>query len=171
MRYLVLAGLMFALGLVVVSLDAQEHRFVPVVRMRTGDGFFITVVQDRTMDRKQCFATAERFIRPLGRTCPECVVESVDCDGSLHGIEQALDSGAEIPLYTVSGAGLRMALVGPPGQVRERCERIATEMVLGGMKTAACVFPLTTGLDKVKKPFAYGPFRGTISLNAPSQRH
>ncbi len=102
MRYLVLAGLMFALGLVVVSLDATERQYVPVVRMRTGDGFFITVVQDRTRDRRQCFAAADRFVRPIEQSCPDCVIESVDCDGNLHGIEQALVSGGgNSPLHRI----------------------------------------------------------------------
>lgn len=47
MRDLVLAGLMFALGLLVVSLDAEEHTYIPVVRLRTGDGFFIRGPRER----------------------------------------------------------------------------------------------------------------------------
>ena len=69
MRYLVLAGLMFALGLVVVSLDAREHTYIPVVRLRTADGFFITAVQARTHDRKKCVEATDRFLGQIMRQC------------------------------------------------------------------------------------------------------
>ncbi|MGH8746673.1 MAG: hypothetical protein ACREUK_09295 [Burkholderiales bacterium] len=141
MRYLVLAGLMFALGLVVVSLDASEQTYIPVVRLRTAEGYFITAVQARTHDRRRCLEAAERFLGPIERQCPTCVVESVDCDAPLHGFEKALASGAAVPLYTIAAHGIRLALVGPPGGAKSSCEAIAAQMVVSGVPTASCVFP------------------------------
>ena len=141
MRYLVLAGLMFALGLLVVSLDAPERTYIPVVRLRTTEGFFITAVQSRARDPRKCDEANERFLGPIRSRCPDCVVESVGCDGRLHGFEQALASGAAVPLYTVSARGIRLALVGPPGGAKASCEEIAGQMVVSGLPTAACVFP------------------------------
>ena len=141
MRYLVLAGLMFALGLLVVSLDAPERTYIPVVRLRTGNGFFVTAVQARTHERRQCDEANDRFLDPIRRGCPSCVVESVDCGNRLHGFEKALESGAAVPLYTVAARGIRLALVGPPGGAKSSCEAIAVQMALGGVPAPACVFP------------------------------
>lgn len=143
MRYLVLAGLMFALGLVVVSLDATEHTYIPVVRLRTSEGFFITAVQARTHDRKKCVEATDRFVGPILRQCPTCVVESVDCDSPLHGFEKALATGAAVPLYTVSARGIRLALVGPPGGAKTSCEAIARQIAASGAPFASCVYPMS----------------------------
>jgi hypothetical protein len=154
MRYLVLAGLMFALGLLVVSLDAPERTYIPVVRLRTSDGYFITAVQARTHDPRQCDKANDRFLAPIRRGCPTCVVESVDCGDHLHGFEQALASDAPVPLYTVAAHGIRLALVGPPGGAKASCEAIAVQMTLGGVPAASCVFPRSDpGLaDKALSP-------------------
>ena len=133
---------MFVLGLAVLSLDATEYTYIPVVRLRTDEGFFITAVQTRTQSRKQCTEANERFLGPIRRQCSTCVVESVDCNiGPLHGFEQALASGAAVPLYTVAAHGIRLALVGPPGGAKSSCEAIARHMVFSGVASAACVFP------------------------------
>ena len=142
MRYLVLATLMFALGLVVVSLDATEQTYIPVVRLRTADGFFITAGQARTHDRKKCVEDTDRFLGPILRQCPSCAVESVDCEGELHGFEKALSEGAAVPLYTVTARGIRLALVGPPGGAKSSCQAIAQQIALSGAPTASCVFPM-----------------------------
>jgi hypothetical protein len=141
MRYLVLATLMFALGLVVVSLDVPERTYIPVVRLRTAEGYFITAVQARTHDRRKCVEAADRFLAPIERRCPSCVVESVDCDGPLHGFEKALAGGDPVPLYTVSARGIRLALVGPPGGAKASCEAIAGQIAENGAPSASCVFP------------------------------
>ena len=103
-----------------------------MVRLRTAEGYFITAVQARTHDRRKCAEATDRFLGPILRQCPTCVVESVDCDGPLHGFEQALASGAAVPLYTVSARGIRLALVGPPGGAKASCEAIATQMTRSG---------------------------------------
>ena len=84
MRYLVLSGLMFALGLLVVSLDARERNYVPVVRLRTSEGFFITAVQARTQDRRQCIEGPERFPRPIRRQWRTRGARSGGCGTALH---------------------------------------------------------------------------------------
>jgi hypothetical protein len=141
MRYLILATLMFALGLVVVSLDRPEQTYIPVVRLRTGEGYFITAVQTRTHDRRKCDAANERFIGPILSRCPECVVESVDCGVRLHGFERALAAGDAVPLYTVAARGIRLALVGPPGGTARSCDAIARLLSAGRVSDAACVRP------------------------------
>ncbi|HUJ87519.1 MAG TPA: hypothetical protein VLX30_11775 [Burkholderiales bacterium] len=152
MRYLVLASLMFALGVVVDTLEVGQRMYFPVVRLRTSEGFFITAVQARTDDARRCSEATERFVAPIRRLCPTCVVESQDCDSILYGFEKALAEGAAVPLYTVSAGGVRLALVGPPGGAKASCEAIAQQMVLSGAPSASCVFP---GVD----PAPAGPAR------------
>jgi hypothetical protein len=149
MRYLVLATLMFALGLLVVSLDAGEHSYFPVVRLRTTEGFFITAVQARAHDSKRCAEANDRFLAPIQRECPTCVVESVDCEETLHGFEQALANGEPVPLYTVSARGIRLALVGPPGGAKTSCEAIASQIAQSGAPSASCVFPMADPAPQV----------------------
>ena len=141
MRYLILAGLMFALGVVIDTLQVEPRTYFPVVRLRTGEGFFITVVQAGTRDPRQCSEATDRFVVPIRRLCPTCVVESEDCDSTLHGFEKALADGAAVPLYTVSGGGVRLALVGPPEGTKASCEAIGEQMVVSGAPSASCVFP------------------------------
>ena len=141
MRYFALAVLLFMVGVYATTLKLDPRPYSPVVRVRTGDGFFMTLVQARAATEKACMEAADDFVGPLARVCPTCVVESVDCSHELAGIDKALAEGAEVPLYRVSAEGVNMALVGPPDLVRERCERIAAAIVAQGMKTAACVYP------------------------------
>jgi len=141
LRYFVLALLMFALGVLASTFRLDPRPFHSVVRLRTADGFFMTLVQAHADSEKACMERADGFVTPLERACPTCVVESVDCSHDLAGIDRALADGTEVPLYRVTAAGVNMALVGPPSLVRERCEQIAEAIVAQGMKTAACVYP------------------------------
>jgi hypothetical protein len=141
LRYLVLAVLMLVAGVVVVTLDAGQRSYVPVVRLRTSDGFFMTMVQASTATETLCMKAVERFVAPLKRGCAGCSVESIECTHKLSGIERALADGTDVPLYRISAPGVNMALVGPPTLVRARCEHIAESMVGQGLQSAACVFP------------------------------
>ena len=122
-------------------------------------------MQTRTHDRRQCDEANDRFLGPILRECPTCVVESVDCDGPLHGFEEALASGAAVPLYTVSARGIRLALVGPPGGAKTSCEAIAKQIVLTGAPIGVLRFP--DGRPRAPAPapinrFPRGPIEGRI---------
>ena len=141
MRYFALAILLFVVGVYATTLRLDPRPYHPVVRVRTGDGFFMTLVQAGAKTQAACMKTINDISAPLARACPSCVVESADCSHELSGIDKALAEGAEVPLYRVEAEGVNMALVGPPSLVRERCERIAAQMVAHGMKSASCSFP------------------------------
>ena len=97
-----------------------------MVRLRTSDGFFITAVQARTHDRRQCDEANERFLAPIRRGCPTCVVESVDCDGPLHGFEKALASGAAgAALHGLRARDPARRWSARPGGAKTSCEAIA----------------------------------------------
>ena len=141
MKYIVLAVLMFLLGALLTTFRPEPQPLIPVVRMRTPDGFFVTFVQDRVRGHQVCKAAIDAYVEPLKAACPACAVESSDCATKLVGIEGALAEDRQLPIYAVSAEGLRMSVVGPPRLVKEWCERLATQLVLKGLKSAACVFP------------------------------
>jgi hypothetical protein len=141
MRYYVLALLMFALGALATTFKGDARPYTAVVRLRTADGFFITVVHSRAPTEKRCGERVDAFVKPLATACPTCTLESAECTRDLAGIDRALADGVDVPLYRVSAPGVTLGLVGPPSRVRDLCERIAEAMVGQGMKTASCVFP------------------------------
>jgi hypothetical protein len=141
LRYYVLALFMFALGALATTFKGDTRPYTAVVRLRTADGFFITVVHSRAPTEKRCGEMVDGFVKPLETACPTCTLESAECSRDLVGIDRALVEGSDLPLYRVSAAGVNIALVGPPATVRERCESIAESMVRQGLKTASCVFP------------------------------
>jgi len=65
------------------------------------------------------------------------------CERELQGVELALLMGDPMPMHVVIAPGLRLAIEGPKQRVRQECEQLATELVKGGARTAACVFPGT----------------------------
>jgi hypothetical protein len=58
-------------------------------------------------------------------------------------VELALLMGDPMPMHVVIAPGLRLAMEGPKERVREQCEQFASDLVKGGARTAACVFPGT----------------------------
>ena len=141
MKYFVLALLLAVLGLLVTTFEPRPTPSYPLVRVRTDDGFFLTLVQSRVHDQARCREAVDAFVATLAKACPSCTVESEECTLELQGIDKALAEGAPLPLYRVSAKELKIALIGPPAKVRARCERIAEGIVAQGMKTAACVYP------------------------------
>lgn len=141
MKYVVLAVLLLLVGVALTQIEFDNRTYVPIVRMRTDNGLFLTLVQDRTSRRKACREANERFVGPLGEACRGCTVESTDCAVQPEGIDRALANGEQLPLYTISAEGMRMALLGPPGSVQATCEMMVAQMVVRGLKSAACVFP------------------------------
>ena len=141
MKYLVLAILLFACGAGLTQLRVEDdHAYVPVVRTRTTDGMFLTLLHEQVTDRRVCQQTVERFAGLL-RSCATCTVESMECAAGLAGIDKAVAEDRPVPLYTVAAERVRISIVGPPNSVQSECESIAGHMVLNGLKTAACVYP------------------------------
>ena len=141
MRYLVLAILLFACGASLTQIRVEEEQeYVPVVRTRTTQGMFLTLLHERVKDRRVCQQTVDRFAGVL-RACATCTIESMECATELVGIDKAMAEGQPIPLYIVAGEGVRISLVGPRRKVRPECESIADQMVLNGLKSAACIYP------------------------------
>lgn len=141
MKYFVLALLLFLLGLLVSTFEPRPTPSYPLVRVRTSDGFFLTLVQNRVDSRQRCQEAVDTFVETLIKACPSCTIESEECSLELSGIDKALAEGAPLPLYRVHAYQMNIALIGPPGKVRERCQRIADGIVRQGMKSASCVFP------------------------------
>jgi len=141
MKYFVLALLLFLLGLLVSTFEPQPDPSYPLVRLRTEDGFFITLVQHRVQSAKLCREAVDAFVATLGKACATCTVESEECTLELRGLDKALAEGARLPIYRVTAQELSIALIGPPEKVRARCERMASGLVTQGMKSASCVFP------------------------------
>jgi hypothetical protein len=141
MRYLVLAVLLFGCGAGLTQLRVEDDQaYVPVVRTRTTDGMFLTLLHEQVADRRVCQQTVERFAGLL-RSCATCTIESMECATGLAGIDKAVAENRPVPLYTVAAEGVRISLVGPPNSVQSECESIAGHMVLNGLKSAACIYP------------------------------
>jgi hypothetical protein len=141
MKYLVLAILLFACGAGLTQMRVEdEQAYVPVVRTRTAEGMFLTLLHERVTNRKICQQTVERFAGLL-RTCATCTIESTECATTLAGIDKAIAEDRPVPLYTVAAEHVRISLVGPPSTIKSDCESIAGHMVLNGLKSAACIYP------------------------------
>jgi hypothetical protein len=143
MRYLVLAGLLFVLGIAITKIEREEAHFTPVVRVRTADGLFFTVVQPGTSSKNSCSTTVKELVGNFGKACDKCLIESSECALRLQGVDLALASAQPVPIYTVAADGVRIGILGPPETVRNICETIAGAMVNLGVKSASCAFPRT----------------------------
>jgi hypothetical protein len=143
MKYLVLAGLLFVLGIAITQIEREEALFTPVVRVRTADGLFFTVVQLRTSSKSTCSITVNELVGNFGKACDKCLIESSECALRLQGVDLALASAQPVPIYTVAAEGVRIGILGPPDTVKNICETIAGAMVSQGIKSASCAFPRT----------------------------
>ena len=141
MRYIVLATLLFFVGVGLTQIERHEVSFTPLVRLRTTDGMFVTVIQPPSTKRATCSDAINRFIDHLGRSCAVCFVESSECATELKGLDRALAMDESLPLYRVSGQGLRIGILGPPSAVRAQCEVMASQMAKLGVRDAACTAP------------------------------
>jgi hypothetical protein len=141
MRHAILATLMLATGLSLPLIQHEPQTFTPIVRVRSTEGLYITLVQSRADKRGACNARVGSFIDALGDSCPTCTIETSECATKLEGMDMALAEGKRLPIFTVSAGELRVGLLGPPHTVRAECEVMATQFVLSGLKTATCVAP------------------------------
>ena len=141
MKYVVLAVLMFLLGLLVMTFKPEDPMVIPIVRMRSPEGFFVTYVHDRVQGGKLCQMEIDSYVEPLQKACPTCSIESSGCASELVGMEKALLDKQPLPVYVVGAPGLRMSVVGPPQKVKIWCEVVADEIVRNGIKSASCIYP------------------------------
>src|SRR5258707_7371384 len=112
MKYLVLAILLFACGAGLTQLRVEdEQAYVPVVRTRTTDGMFLTLLHERVSTQRACQETVERFAALL-RPCAACTIESRECATELTGVDKAIAEGQPVHLYTVADEGVPISLVG-----------------------------------------------------------
>jgi hypothetical protein len=141
MKYVVLATLLFVGGVTLAYVERQEQIFTPIVRVRSAEGLYFTLVQPRTSRRSICRETVDGFVKALDAACATCAVESSDCATKLEGIDRSLADGKNLPIYTVAAEGMRIGVVGPPSVVQAACEGMAGQLVASGVKVAHCVAP------------------------------
>lgn len=141
MKYLVLATVLFLVGVGLTQIERPHQSFSPLVRVRTENGLFMTLVQKQVPGKTLCDAVVDKVVEQFGRTCPTCTVESTDCASKLEGIDQALALNQPVPVYVVSSDDIRIGILGPPNSVQARCEGMASFMLRAGVKSAACVPP------------------------------
>jgi len=141
MKYVALAILMLLLGILVTTFKPEDPMLIPIVRMRSHEGYFVTYVHDRVKGSKLCRLEIDAYVVPLVKACPNCSIESTACATELGGMERALANKMPLPVYVVSAQGLRISVVGPPQRVKAWCEAVANEIVRHGVTSAACVYP------------------------------
>jgi hypothetical protein len=141
-RYLVLASLLFVMGLAITKLRNDPDIYTPVVRVRTDNGFFMTLIQREATEKSACTQAVDELLKEFGKACPTCNVESTDCSARLTGIDQALAHKDPLPLYVISSNEIRIALLGPPAMLEAQCEAMAMQMAKFGLKSARCVAPI-----------------------------
>lgn len=135
-----------AVVLVVVSawlahLHVVSQSYHPVVRLASPDGLVYTAVQDARQERQACGAANDRFLGPVKRTCKDCKVVIARCERQLEGFELAVHERRQLPHHVVHGPGLRMAIAGPAQHAKASCEHIVGQMILSGVRSAACISP------------------------------
>jgi hypothetical protein len=138
-KYLVLAVLLFIAGVALTQLNVEDEAFLPVVRVRTEGGAFITIVHNRRSAKRSCQETVKRLVVNL-RACPDCAIESQGCATNLTGLEKALADGKPLPVYSVSAIDVRVSIIGPPAYVRADCEGLARQIALAGVPSV-CIHP------------------------------
>jgi hypothetical protein len=141
-RYAVLAFLLAATGVALLYVEVHPERYTPIVRLRTDAGMFITFVQPGLFRRSECRATVDAFTATLGRSCPQCTVDSAGCHENLDGIDKALARNQVVPFHTVESKMFRVAVAGPPASVLSQCREIASQMARHGVEGSACREPL-----------------------------
>jgi hypothetical protein len=134
---------LLAVGSVLATYHVANQSYYPVSKLASADGYTFHMVQDRTAQRTACGQANDRFLGPIKARCLQCQVVYARCERELQGVELALLMGDPMPMHVVIAPGLRLAMEGPKERVRQQCEQVATELVRGGARSAACVFPGT----------------------------
>ena len=143
MKQAIVILVLLAVGSVLAHYHVANQSYYPVSKLASADGYTFHMVQDRRAQRNACGEANERFLGPIKARCLQCQVVYARCERELQGVELALLMGDPMPMHVVIAPGLRLAMEGPKERVREQCEQFATDLVKGGARTAACVFPGT----------------------------
>lgn len=143
MKQAIVILVLLAVGSVLAHFHVANQSYYPVSKLASADGYTFHMVQDRRAQRNACGEANERFLAPIKARCLQCEVVYARCERELQGVELALLMGDPMPMHVVVAPGLRLAMQGPKERVREQCEQFATDLVKGGARTAACVFPGT----------------------------
>jgi hypothetical protein len=143
MKQAIVILVLLAVGSVLAHYHVANQNYYPVSKLASADGYTFHMVQDRRAQRNACGEANERFLGPIKARCLQCQVVYARCERELQGVELALLMGDPMPMHVVIAPGLRLAMEGPKERVREQCEQFATDLVKGGARTAACVFPGT----------------------------
>ena len=143
MKQAIVILVLLAVGSVLAHYHVANQSYYPVSKLASADGYTFHMVQDRRAQRNACGEANERFLGPIKARCLQCQVLYARCERELQGVELALLMGDPMPMHVVVAPGLRLAMEGPKERVREQCEQFATDLVKGGARTAACVFPGT----------------------------
>jgi hypothetical protein len=143
MKQAIVILVLLAVGSVLAHYHVANQSYYPVSKLASADGYTFHMVQDRRAQRNACGEANDRFLEPIKARCLQCQVMYARCERELHGVELALLMGDPMPMHVVIAPGLRLAMEGPKERVREQCEQMATDLVKGGARTAACVFPGT----------------------------
>ena len=140
MKYVVLAAVLFLLGIAVTQMKPESEPLIPVVRVRTDNGLFMTMVERPRNKHAACASAVQDLVTELGKACATCTVESTECSARLRGVDETLWSPAASPLYIVAAEEIRIGLIGPPESVKAKCESMAAVMADSGVKSA-CIAP------------------------------
>ncbi len=143
MKQAIVILILLAVGSVLAHFHVANQSYYPVSKLVSAEGYTFHMVQDKTAQRSACGQANDRFLGPIKQRCLQCDVVYARCERELHGVELALLKGDTMPMHVVVAPGLRLAMEGPKERVRQECEQMATAMVKGGARTAACVFPGT----------------------------
>jgi hypothetical protein len=136
-------AVLLALGAVLAHYHVVNQHYYPVSELASSDGYTIHMVQDRTDTRGDCGAANDRFLKPVKSACAQCRIVYARCERELQGLEFSLLMGDAVPMYVVVAPGLRLAIEGPPQNLRRDCEQMAANIVKSGARAASCVFPGT----------------------------
>ena len=143
MKQAIVILVLLAVGSVLAHYHVANQSYYPVSKLASADGYTFHMVQDRRAQRNACGEANDRFLAPIKARCLQCDVVYARCERELQGVELALLLGDPMPMHVVIAPGLRLAMEGPKERVREQCEQFATDLVKGGARTAACVYPGT----------------------------
>jgi hypothetical protein len=132
--------LLIAVSVALAHLHVVSQSYHPVVQLSSPDGLLYTAVQDSKHERQECGAANDRFLAPVKKDCKDCRVVLARCEREVGGQEMALYESRQIA-HVVTGPGVRLAITGPEATAKASCERIASQMVSSGLRSAACVHP------------------------------
>src|SRR5258706_282462 len=112
MKYLALAVLLFACGAGLTQLRVEDGQtYVPVVRTRTTEGLFLTLLHETVKDRRVCQQTVERVAGLLRATAAFATGTVTSVKGSVRIGNQPVTENQQIPIGSLVTTGPDAQLV------------------------------------------------------------